>query len=208
MVKKKCDNCKKAINVKPSKLKKQKNFFCSRPCKYEYQKGIEPWNKGKKGLQRHTEASKKKLSLSARNNPNIIKTQFKKGHKPSKKSIENWKNKVIGGELLKGEKNGMFGRKGELNPNWKGGISYWRKEFYNSIEYKEWQKAVFKRDNYTCQKCKCGHRKGRILHAHHKKPFATFKELRLILENGVTLCNVCHNFVHSKKNKLGLFIEK
>ena len=47
--------------------------------------------------------------------------------------------------------------KGENNPNWKGGISIRnstkRKTFMNTVEYKEWRRLVFEKDNYTCVQC-------------------------------------------------------
>lgn len=62
-----------------------------------------------------------------------------------------------------------------------------------SAEYKEWRKAVFERDNYTCQLCGV---RGVRLNAHHKKPFATFHNLRTDINNGITLCERCHRKVH------------
>ena len=59
-----------------------------------------------------------------------------------------------------------------------------------SKEAKEWRKAVFERDNYTCQYCKV---RGGYLEADHIKPFAFFPELRFVLSNGRTLCRKCHN---------------
>ncbi len=53
----------------------------------------------------------------------------------------------------------------------------------------EWRKAVFARDNYTCQKCG---QQGGYLQAHHLKPFAYFAELRYEVSNGQTLCHKCH----------------
>jgi hypothetical protein len=53
----------------------------------------------------------------------------------------------------------------------------------------EWRKAVFERDNYTCQHC---HVRGGYIQADHIKPFAYFPELRFDLNNGRTLCKPCH----------------
>ena len=53
-----------------------------------------------------------------------------------------------------------------------------------------WRKAVFERDNYTCQICRV---RGKYLEADHIKPFAYFPELRFELTNGRTLCRKCHD---------------
>lgn len=54
----------------------------------------------------------------------------------------------------------------------------------------DWRKAVFARDNYTCQICKV---RGTYLEADHIKPWAYFPELRFELSNGRTLCRKCHD---------------
>lgn len=59
-----------------------------------------------------------------------------------------------------------------------------------STEAEAWRKAVFARDDYTCQAC--GERGG-YLEAHHDLPFAYFPELRFELLNGSTLCRPCHD---------------
>jgi hypothetical protein len=59
----------------------------------------------------------------------------------------------------------------------------------NNTYYKEWQRKVFKRDNYTCQ-C-CGKRGGN-LNAHHLYNFAEYENLRYEVTNGTTLCEPCH----------------
>ena len=138
-----------------------------------------------------------------RNNPNVKKTQFKLGHIRTLDSIERQRKTLHENGSLLGSKNPMFGRNKEKNPNWQGGVSYWRKEYYNSIPYKEWQKTVFKRDNYKCQICNDAKGRGKILHAHHIKSFARFPVLRFDQNNGVTLCNKCHALVHSKGVLLG-----
>ena len=58
-------------------------------------------------------------------------------------------------------------------------------------ELKEWRVAVFARDKYTCQ-C-CGDKRGGNLEAHHILNFKTHEHLRLDIDNGITLCEDCHN---------------
>ncbi len=78
------------------------------------------------------------------------------------------------------------------NPNWhtwKGGITKPNLAVRNSVDYKLWREAVFKRDDWTCQNCK---QRGGILNADHIKPFAYYPELRFDINNGRTLCKECH----------------
>jgi len=101
---------------------------------------------------------------------NTGKTHFKKGYTPWNK----------GKKLPRGEKAN----------NWKGGISRAYKTGYYSIEYKEWRKKVFERDNYTCQKCFDKSKK--YITPHHIKSFAKYPKLRYEVSNGITLCEDCH----------------
>jgi 5-methylcytosine-specific restriction endonuclease McrA len=66
-----------------------------------------------------------------------------------------------------------------------------------SIEYRQWRRSVFERDNYTCQNCGAI---GVRLNAHHKKPYAYYPDLRYSKENGITLCVPCHKAVHRRKH--------
>ncbi len=60
---------------------------------------------------------------------------------------------------------------------------------HGSAEDREWRKAVFERDGYTCQIC---HVKGGRLQADHIQPYAAYPDLRHDLSNGRTLCVDCH----------------
>jgi hypothetical protein len=92
---------------------------------------------------------------------------------------------------------------GENNPSWKGGITPLIIKLRRLTEYKEWQKAVFARDNHTCRKC--GVRGGNLT-PHHLFAFSfliwsfgikTVEQAReerglWNKRNGVTLCDDCH----------------
>jgi 5-methylcytosine-specific restriction endonuclease McrA len=79
--------------------------------------------------------------------------------------------------------------KGSKNGNWKNGATDKTILIRESTEYRHWRKAVYERDNYTCQIC---HKRGVRLAADHIKPFALYPELRFELDNGRTLCFDCH----------------
>ncbi|PGZ96961.1 hypothetical protein COE51_16465 [Bacillus pseudomycoides] len=80
---------------------------------------------------------------------------------------------------------------GEDHYFWKGGITPENIKIRNSIEYKQWRISVFERDSYTCQ-C-CGDNKGHNLHAHHIENFSANEDKRFDVDNGIALCNDCHN---------------
>lgn len=148
----------------------------------------------------------KKLSQETKNK--ISKAMIKNGNKPPgakgrKLSIEH-REKIskanIGNKNCLGKKRPLEVRikisekhKGEKNCNWKGGLT--KKNYkeritiMNSFEYKQWRKTIFERDKYTCQKCG---KIGGYLECHHIKSFKEYPELRLNLNNGITLCKKCH----------------
>lgn len=70
-----------------------------------------------------------------------------------------------------------------------GGVSSEDMRLRNSPEYRYWRSAIYKRDDYTCQKCRV---RGGRLEAHHINSFATHPELRFEVSNGISLCKSCH----------------
>lgn len=80
-------------------------------------------------------------------------------------------------------------RKGSESHLWKGGITPKNIMIRMSLNYRNWRKAVYARDNFTCQECGTH---GVQFHAHHLKSFAEYPELRFAIDNGVTLCVPCH----------------
>jgi len=70
---------------------------------------------------------------------------------------------------------------------------------------KDWSKQVKERDNYTCKRC---FRYYESVEPHHKKPKSRYPELKLEVDNGISLCNDCHRWVHmnpKKAHEAGLF---
>lgn len=62
-------------------------------------------------------------------------------------------------------------------------------ERHLGVEYDTWRNAILRRDDFTCNIC--GQRGGK-LEAHHLKPWATYPEMRYVVENGVVLCHQDH----------------
>lgn len=90
--------------------------------------------------------------------------------------------------------------RGPDSPQWKGGVAYHR-DARATFEYRDWRRAVFCKDLYTCQKCgyKNGVGVGFVveLNAHHISNWRDYPELRYEVSNGITLCEKCHNKFHN-----------
>lgn len=84
---------------------------------------------------------------------------------------------------------------GPIAANWRGGITPINQQIRDSIDGTLWKNAVFSRDNYTCQKTGV---RGEKLVAHHIFNFATHKEMRFAIDNGVTLSVDAHRDFHKK----------
>lgn len=98
---------------------------------------------------------------------------------------------------------------------WKGGISSLNMESRKGSGSRKWAAAVKKRDGYVCQRCGFeGKPLDYKLHAHHIKCFSCHKELRLDINNGITLCKRCHKAFHdlygdnADESDLNLFLHQ
>lgn len=94
---------------------------------------------------------------------------------------------------LRGERNGMAGRTGELNPNWRGGSSPERQRLYSGAAWRKLRRQVLARSK-VCEQCGGPDE----LHMHHVKAWASYPDLRLDPANIVLLCRDCHYDKHRK----------
>lgn len=142
--------------------------------------------------------------------------QFGKGQKQkprpqgpeTRERIRQARLKDGGVPYLKNGVHHLKGKKGADTPNWKGGITPERAKVYGSTEWKKAVKAVWVRDNATCQRCGKHHNQTEYrgtFDIHHIKGFECV-ELRCEPSNLVLLCEDCHYWVHSKANEKGEFL--
>lgn len=65
--------------------------------------------------------------------------------------------------------------------------------YFDRKEREKWRARVLVRDNFTCQKCGIEE----DYTAHHIQPWISHKNLRFEVNNGICLCQFCHNLYHS-----------
>jgi 5-methylcytosine-specific restriction protein A len=74
------------------------------------------------------------------------------------------------------------------------GMSKERTKFQNSKEWRNIRVECFARDGYLCQICNSiGNQQ---LECHHIKPYAQYIDLRLSIDNLMTVCYDCHKYIH------------
>lgn len=164
---------------------------CDECCQYrvirkkQYRELCMPCSKTGKKIQPFTKEHREKISESLKGR--IFTDEHKHNISVGAKNRAPWSDEARVNASMRCTK--------ERNPNWKGGITEWRTQLYQSHPYKAWRKAVFERDGYTCQMC--GNDIGGNLQAHHIQPVRDNKNTLLILDvdNGITLCKKCHRSI-------------
>lgn len=85
--------------------------------------------------------------------------------------------------------------RGENHYRWKEGLEEVRlsdRRYHAGVI--AWRNLVYAKDGYSCQ-C-CGDRSGGNLNAHHIESWDNNQDLRMSLDNGITLCDRCHKAFH------------
>lgn len=90
-------------------------------------------------------------------------------------------------------------QKGEKSHLWRGGKTSEASLIRGSLNYAIWRDSIYLRDNYTCAMCL---KRGARLAAHHIKQFAKHPELRMDVNNGITLCWDCHAKIRGREESL------
>ena len=149
--------------------------------------------------QKHTEEAKAKIKekqtawRKTQSYRDFVERQRARGKKSSTKFKKGHKIHELHPELK--EKIKPY-QHGEKHWNWQGGLSSEATRIRGSKEYIEWRKAVFARDDYTCQECG---KRGCYIEAHHFKiPFCYLLKNKMYKEMfdisyGQTLCRKCHD---------------
>lgn len=106
----------------------------------------------------------------------------------SEKTKEKMKKRIVSDQWRKNQSNRMSGIN---NPRYQiDRTKLKQKENRKSFEYDNWEKEIKQRDNYKCRLLnnECYGR----LEAHHIFNWKDYKELRYIINNGITLCIFHH----------------
>ena len=217
-----CEQCRKPFPMRPgiSRAVFERQRYCSKPCVWKSQ--INRPRRPRRGQIFSCGTCGKEFYL----HPCRVKTGSKRGKRYCSRDCNNKSlltnrplNCVVCGsefycprsqQLLRNRKtcsracNGVLTVRRSSGPNspfWRGGVSSENRRIRYSARMEKWRKAVFTRDDYTCQHCGARSGKGRrvYLHAHHVKAFAYYPELRFEVSNGLTLCRDCHYAVDHER---------
>jgi hypothetical protein len=189
-----CQECEKLYHV--WNYLKDTSRYCSRECSTKNTLSLgRGWNKGVVGEESHMIGNKHCVGRTpwnvGVNHTDEAKLKMSEGHRSNPTRYWSGKKRPDISEMRAGKPN--YSVRGEKNHNWKGGTTKELKRLRSSLEFKNWRRFVFERDDYTCQECGVH---GVHLHPHHIESFADNPDIRFDVSNGTTLCKRCHNMFH------------
>lgn len=170
-----CQICGKEYKIKQCRAENSR--VCSKKCYYKIQKLSSSHMKWK----HHSEDTKKRISI--KKIWTIVseetKRKLSKANLGKKMSVES-KKKMSKASKWAG------------NSQRKGWVTLRNDRGKIRIELCWWSREIFKRDNWTCKFCE---KEWWLIHAHHIKKFIDYPELRLDINNWITLCKRCHDIL-------------
>ncbi|MCK9371085.1 HNH endonuclease [Candidatus Dojkabacteria bacterium] len=176
-----CKKCGKIFYILPYRIACGRGKHCSKECY---------WSRGKYET-RQCGICKKDITKPI-STWRVKDKNNKRGYFCSMKCSGVWTSKNV---------------RGKKTNSWRGGVVGKNKLDRINVAYKKWRKAVFERDDYTCQICG---KRGGELNADHIRSFADYPSLRYDIFNGQTMCRSCHYYkttgeFMSENNKWGLW---
>jgi len=223
-----CAECDSEIHIPPSQVKEvggyeQKNHFCDKECESKFKKrewvdeNHPSWDGGREHLTCNECSETYSVKPSKADQSKFCSRECKrKSWKVDKKeySCANCNKQVKLKPYVRNKSNEVTCskkcfkeylselRKGEANPQWKGG-----RFLYYGPNWQDQRSKALERDDYSCEECdmtRDSHYQhyNEDLHVHHKVPRRqiidedepTFEQFELAnsLDNLVTLCKSCH----------------
>ena len=171
-----CSICGKEKEVTLSRYKMHKDFYCSDKCK---NKGYSLKYSGINSMR----YNKQKTNCDFCGKE-IIRNKYE---------LDNYSKHFCSNKCRYKAYPKMFS--GKNNPNYNPSKNNLDRILNRNIDgYQDFIRKTYERDDFTC-KC-CGDNKGGNLNAHHIFNYMEYPELRLSLENSITLCSKCHKLFH------------
>lgn len=146
-----------------------------------------------KGLPSNNKGKHWKLSEETKKNMSEARKGFKMSLGAKKKLSASRLGMKFSEQHIRALSLSHIGMPGPKNSNWRGGITKSNDLLRKRIGYRLWRTLVKIRDNFTCRICNI---RGGYLVSHHLDGFDNFPGLRLVVDNGVTLCKKCHLEFH------------
>ena len=177
----KCDNCGKNIKIANNQYILSKHHYCSNECRYI---GFSKYYSGENNTNYSSDNYSILNCMYCNKEYKVLSCTVgrRKNNFCSKDCKNKWQSENI---------------RGINHPNYNPNKTEQERLIRRSYtDYWDWRKAVYERDNYTCQ-C-CGDNKGHNLVAHHCFNYAEYEDLRTDINNGITLCDNCHKEFHKQ----------